>query len=178
MTVMRKSETSMFALDNTLYRVKIDWLVLAAVTLTLLNGLLISLWVFPRVAGPVGLATTPTDGWTEIAANIINGNGFVYDAERAASATTGHLTREPIYALFLASILALFGHFDPYVMLFQALLNALTCLVLYFIVVKVFNRKTALIACFLYALYPFAAWYVSRIAYETLLGLLVALLAL
>src|SRR5262249_23761777 len=156
----------------------INWLVLTAVVLTLLNGLFISLLIFPAVSGSVGLATGPTDGWAEITENILRGNGFVYDPGRPASATTGHLTREPIYALFLASILVSFGHFDPYVMLFQAVINAITCCVLYFIVAKVFNRRAALIACFLYALYPFASWYVSRIAYETLLGFLVALLTL
>jgi 4-amino-4-deoxy-L-arabinose transferase-like glycosyltransferase len=156
----------------------INWLLLTAVVLTLLNGLFISIWIFPAVSGPVGLATGPTDGWAEIAKNILRGNGFVYEPGTPASATTGHLTREPIYALFLASILVSFGDFDPYVMLFQAVINTITCFVLYFIVAKVFNRRAALIACFLYALYPFASWYVPRIAYETLLGFLVALLTL
>src|SRR4030095_15147296 len=67
---------------------------------------------------------------------------------------------------------------NPYVMLFQAVINTITCFVLYFVVGKVFNRRAALIACFLYALYPFASWYVPRIAYETFLGFLVALLSL
>jgi len=35
-----------------------------------------------------------------------------------------------------------------------------------------------LLACFFYAFYPFASWYVPRIAYESLLGLFATLLLL
>jgi 4-amino-4-deoxy-L-arabinose transferase-like glycosyltransferase len=156
----------------------INWLLSIAVVLTLLNGLFISIWIFPAVSGPVGLGTGPSDGWAEIAENIVRGNGFVYNPGAEPSATTGHLTREPVYALFLASILWVFGKLDPYMMLFQTLINSLTSFVLYFIVNKTFNRQAALIACFFYAFYPFASWYVPRIAYETLLGFLVTLLVL
>ena len=170
--------TSVPVNESPAFEGKVDWVLLAAILLTLLNGLIISLWVFPAVSGPVGLATAPTDGWAEIAGNVVKGNGFVYDPAARPTPTTGYLAREPVYALFLASILILFGNFDPYVMWFQVVVNAVTCFVLYLIAAKVFNRKAALIACFLYAVYPFASWYVSRVAYETLLGLLVALLTL
>jgi 4-amino-4-deoxy-L-arabinose transferase-like glycosyltransferase len=155
----------------------INWLLLAAVAATFVNGLLISLLIFPAVSGPVGLENYG-DGWAQIAENIVRGNGFVYNPEEASTSMTGYLKREPVYALFLASILAAFGKLDPYMMLFQALINSITCFVLYFIVRKTFNRQVALLACFFYAFYPFASWYVPRIAYETLLGFLVTLLTL
>src|SRR5262245_51649214 len=92
---------------------RVDWVLLLAVVTTFLNGLLISLFIFPNVAGPVGLVTGPSDGWAEIAENIVRGNGFVWRPGAPATATTGYLTREPVYALFLAGILALFGDLDP-----------------------------------------------------------------
>jgi 4-amino-4-deoxy-L-arabinose transferase-like glycosyltransferase len=156
----------------------INWLLLAAVASTFINGLVISLLVFPAVSGPVGLSTGYTDGWAEIAQNIVRGNGFVYNPEKASTFMIGHLKREPVYSLFLAFILTVFGKWEPYMMLFQILINSITCFVLYFIVTKTFNRQVALLGCFFYAFYPFASWYVSRMAYETLLGFLVALLTL
>jgi 4-amino-4-deoxy-L-arabinose transferase-like glycosyltransferase len=156
----------------------INWLLITAVILTLLNGLVISLWIFPAISIRAELVSGPSDGWAEIAENIVQGNGFVYQLGTQPTATTGYLTREPVYALFLASILAVFGSLEPYMMLLQCLINALTCFVLYFVVRKSFGRDAAMIACFGYALYPFASWYVPRIAYETLLGFLVTLMVL
>ncbi len=156
---------------------KVNWLLVAAVACTFANGLVISLWVFPAVSGPVGLENFG-DGWAQIGENIVKGYGFVYDPTMASTFMTGHLKREPVYSLFLALILALFDKLDPYMFLFQALINSLTCFLLYFIVSKSFNRQTALLACFLYAFYPFTSWYVPRIAYETLLGFFVAALVL
>src|SRR5438309_6032875 len=105
------TSSSTLAIQNLSLWNNINWLLSIAVVLTLLNGLFISIWIFPAVSGPVGLGTGPSDGWAEIAENILRGNGFVYEPGRPASATTGHLTREPIYALFLASILVSFGDF-------------------------------------------------------------------
>jgi 4-amino-4-deoxy-L-arabinose transferase-like glycosyltransferase len=157
---------------------RIDWLLLTAVVVTFLNGLIISIWIVPAVSGPAGLVVGPSDGWADIAENILRGNGFVHSPDTPSATVAGQLAREPIYALFLASILGVFGELDPYMMLLQTLINSLTCLVLYFTVRKTFNRRVALVACFLYGVYPFSSWYVSRTAYETLLGLLVALLTL
>src|SRR5919109_68159 len=167
--------SSTLPIENLSLGTRINWLLVGAVVLTFTNGLVISLLVFPSVSGPTGIATGSSDGWAEIAANIIKGTGFVYDPWAAPSPSTGYLAREPIYALFLASLLAVFGDLEPSMMLLQALANAITCFVLYSVVRKTFNRQAALIACFFYALYPFASWYVPRIAYETLLGLLVTL---
>lgn len=157
---------------------RIDWLLLTAVLVSFVNGLIISIWVFPAVSGPAGLVVGRSDGWVEIAENILRGNGFVHSPDTPSATVTGQLAREPVYALFLALILSVFGELDPYMMLLQTLINSLTCLVVYCIARRTFNRQLALLACFLYAVYPFASWYVSRVAYETLLGFLVALLTL
>lgn len=165
------------AVENVSLSKKVNWPLLAAVMCTFVNGLVISLLVFPTVSGPVGLENAG-DGWAQNAENIVRGNGFVYNPDQASTFMHGHLKREPAYSLFLASILVVFGTLEPYMMLFQALINSATCFVLYFIVSKTLNRQVALVASFSYALYPFASWYVPRIAYETLLGFLVALLVL
>jgi 4-amino-4-deoxy-L-arabinose transferase-like glycosyltransferase len=170
--------TSLLAVEAPGLDRKINWLLIAAVVLTVLNGLVISLWIFPAVSTRAELVTGPSDGWAAIAESVLQGNGFVYQLGTPPTATTGYLTREPVYALFLASILAVFGTLEPYMMLVQCLINALTCFVLFFLVRKTFDRETAIIACFCYALYPFASWYVPRIAYETLLGFLVTLMVL
>src|SRR5437667_4976349 len=104
---------------------KVNWLLVAAIAGTFANGLVISLWVFPAVSGPVGLENFG-DGWAQIGENIVKGYGFVYDPTMASTFMTGHLKREPVYSLFLALILALFDKLDPYMFLFQALINSLT----------------------------------------------------
>jgi len=152
------------------------WVLVAFIT-TLGIGLLNSLVFFPAVSTSFELENYG-DGWAQIAENVVRGNGFVYQSGKQSDFMTGQLKREPLYPLFLASILAVFGKLDPYMMLFQALINAMTSLVLYFMVSRIFNQRTGVIASLLYAVYPFAAWYVPRIAYETLLGLLIALLML
>jgi len=152
-------------------------LLLAAVALTLLTGLVISFVIFPSVTNLVGLENYG-DGWAQIGENIVQGNGFVFNPDSPSTFMTGHLKREPGYSLFLAFILATFGKLDPYMMFFQSIINALTCFVLYFVVAKIFGGRVGLLSCFLYALYPFASWYVPRIAYESLLGLMITLLAL
>ena len=178
---MKRQDTAAsvaLAIDTPGWLKRIDWLLLTAVVVTFVNGLVISIWIFPAVSGPAGLVVGRSDGWVEIAENILLGNGFVHSPDTPSATVTGQLAREPVYALVLASILAAFGELDPFMMLLQTLINSLTCLVLYFIARKTFNRRVALLACFLYAVYPFASWYVSRVAYETLLGFLVALLTL
>jgi len=156
----------------------LNWLLLTAVLLTVLNGFVISFVAIPAVADRVGLVTGYSDGWAETAQNVLRGNGFVYDPQLPSNLITGYLKREPVYPLFLAFILSVFGKLEPYMMIFQILINSLTCYVVYLIASKSFGRGAGLIASFLYALYPFASWYVSRVAYETLLGFLVALLVL
>jgi 4-amino-4-deoxy-L-arabinose transferase-like glycosyltransferase len=172
------TSSSILVAQNIRWRAKLNWPLLAAVVLTFANGLAISFLIFPLVSEPAGLNPGPADGWAETAANIVAGRGFVYDPWALPTASTGHLTREPVYALFLAFVLGIFGELDSYLAFLQAAVNALTCFALYVIARKTFNRRIALIGSFFYALYPFASWYVPRIAYETLLGLLVTLLAL
>jgi 4-amino-4-deoxy-L-arabinose transferase-like glycosyltransferase len=156
---------------------RFNWFLIAAVTLTFVNGLFISFMIFPAVTDAVGLENYG-DGWAQTAENLVQGKGFVYNPDLASTFMTGHLKREPGYSLFLALILVAFGKLDPYMMLFQVLINSLTCFVLYFIVAKTFNPQVGLFSCFFYALYPFASWYVPRIAYETLLAFVVTLLVL
>src|SRR5687767_8338595 len=111
---------SVLAIETPSFAGKINWLLSAAVVLTLLNGLFISLWIYPAVSGPAELVTGSSDGWAEIAENIVQRNGFIYQPGERPTASTGYLTREPVYALFLASILAVFGTLEPYLMLLQA----------------------------------------------------------
>src|SRR5215475_5088605 len=122
------TSSSTLAIENLSLGKKVNWLLLAAVALTLMNGVVISRVILPAVSGPAEVVTGYSDGWAEVAENLVQGNGFVFNPELATYATyqTGHIKREPAYPLFLAFILAVFGKLDPYMMLFQILINSLT----------------------------------------------------
>ena len=68
----------------------------------------ISFFAFDRVGDLVG-ANTGSDGYKEIAENIVRGNGFVYAPGRPSTMMFGYMKREPLYPLFLSGALAATG---------------------------------------------------------------------
>ncbi len=82
----------------------------------------------------------------------------------------------PGYPLFLSIIYAMsgYGQGSPLtaVRVVQALIGALTCLIVYLIARKLINRKCGIIAGFIYALYPPFIWSPTLILTETLYNFL------
>lgn len=105
------------------------------------------------------------DSWyyDEFASKILNGN-FVFKESIYLS---------PLYPLILAGIYKILGHNLIIAMLFQVITDSLTCVFLYFICIKIFNKKSiGLLASFIYACYGMAIFYTCFLlesAYATFL---------
>jgi 4-amino-4-deoxy-L-arabinose transferase-like glycosyltransferase len=128
----------------------------------------ISFATFARIGGSVG-ADMGTDGYREVAENLLEGNGFIYAPGRPSTMMYGYMKREPLYPLFLSAILALTGTLKPAVLgLFQTLLCALSCYLLFRLGVQVFDERTGRLASYLYALHPVSFWYTTRFASENI----------
>jgi len=123
-------------------------------------------FVFPRLIHSVG-AETGTDGYKEIAENIVQGNGFVFAPEMHSTMMLGYIKREPVYPLLLAGVLWVTGTLNPAVLcLFQTLLCAVSCYLLYHLGTRVFDDRTGRATAYLYALHPISFWYTARFASE------------
>jgi 4-amino-4-deoxy-L-arabinose transferase-like glycosyltransferase len=67
--------------------------------------------------------------------------------------------RAPFYPIFLAVIYRIFGHYLFFARLAQMLLGGLVCLMVYFLALRIFNKRTAIISSLLAAFYgPFLYW--------------------
>lgn len=76
--------------------------------------------------------------------------------------------RGPIYPIFLAVIYFVFGHNLLLVRILQALISALTVILIFSIAQQVFNKKIGEITAWLLALYPVLIVYCGLIITETL----------
>ena len=67
--------------------------------------------------------------------------------------------RAPLYPIFLAAIYKIFGHELFMARLVQILISASVCVMIYFIALKVFNRRIAILSSLIGAFYgPFFYW--------------------
>lgn len=104
-----------------------------------------------------------------IAKNIIEGKGFSYDATHLTS------SRSPIYPYFLSVIYKIFGYNYVYAKIAQAVIGAITCLIVYLIAKNIYNSFIGLWAALTACVYPSLIGYSSLLYSETLAGFLVAL---
>jgi len=84
--------------------------------------------------------------YVTVAQNILHGKGIVLDDYLKARIA-------PVYPIFLALMSAMFGNDMVVVRFAQALLGALSCVVLYAIVKRLFDQKTAFFAGMIMACY-------------------------
>lgn len=82
------------------------------------------------------------------------------------------------YPLFIASVYKIAGVRTGYVRLFQALIDSITCILVYFLATGIFNRKTALLSALLASVYPGFIYYSTMLYQETTTLFLLVLLAL
>jgi 4-amino-4-deoxy-L-arabinose transferase-like glycosyltransferase len=125
-----------------------------------------SFLLYARVNGAVG-ADTGTDGYKEIAENVVQGHGLVFSPGMPSTMMLGYMKREPIYPLWLSGILAVTGTLTPGVLcLFQTSLCMISCCLLYRLGAKIFDVRTGGPASYIYALHPISFWYSTRFASE------------
>jgi len=113
------------------------------------------------------------DNFGVIAKNLLHGHGFVIESGSAPT-----LLRGPLYPLFLVFTYSVFGENLFVVQFIQSLLGALTCFIIYLIVIDIFDKKTAILSAFAFTLYPLFIWYTARIWVETLFTFLLSILVL
>src|SRR5262249_25636983 len=123
-------------------------------------------FLFPKV-GVLAGAETGSDGYKEIAENLVKGHGFIFSAGMRSTMMLGYMKREPIYPLFLSVILRLTGTLKPTVLcVFQTSLSLISCYLIYRLGEKTFGVSTGRLASFIYALHPISFWYSTRFASE------------
>src|SRR2546428_3126635 len=116
-------------------------------------------FLFAKV-GPIVGAEPGTDGYKEIAENLVRGHGFIFSQNMRSTIEFGYMKREPIYPLLLSVILRLTGTLSPAVLgLFQTSLSLISCYLVYRLGEKIFGASTGRLASFIYALHPISFWY-------------------
>ncbi|MDW7992103.1 MAG: glycosyltransferase family 39 protein [Anaerolineae bacterium] len=137
---------------------------------TLAAALILGLALIVRltyITAIVGLNSPPTYdgiGYDLLAVHLLKTGA--YGVERPTA------FRPPGYPLFLAGIYALFGHSYPAVRLIQALLDSITCLLVFLIGRELFNRRVGLLAALELSLYPLQVYMVGEFYSETVSFLL------
>jgi 4-amino-4-deoxy-L-arabinose transferase-like glycosyltransferase len=106
--------------------------------------------------------------YDSVATHLLAGEGFVNSADIITVVP-------PVYPLFLAGVYWVFGHSFTAVSLIQAIISALTCVVIYYIGRAAFNNKVGHMAALLAVAYPFFFVWCRVLVTETLMALLVAL---
>ncbi len=131
-------------------------------------SLIFSFIIFPRIQEPFNLTIDP-DKCGELAGNIFEGRGYVYNFS-----TSPAIDRGPVYPYIIAGLFQVVGGKSiAVVQIFQAMCHGLTCLIMFLVARKLFDEKIALWTGFLCATHPMLIWYTSRIWIETVHTLLV-----
>ena len=110
------------------------------------------------------------DGYEALAKNLLAHKGYTLDG------TSPTASRMPLYPLFLATILKLFGRraYIPATFVAQSLLLATVVLLCYHLGTRIFNETAGAIAALIYAFHPSAVIYAARCATEALFFFLLA----
>jgi len=116
----------------------------------------------------------PSDGYVQIASNILAGKGF------APTPLRHWFSRPPGYPLFIAAVWSPVRSSARFVAieLAQVALSVATCGLLFVIANPVFGRRAALAGALLFAISPSWIAYCTKVSAETLIIFLVALAAL
>ncbi len=112
-----------------------------------------------------------------IADNIVERNMFAGSAHLGPVALTAF--KAPVYPYFLAAVYEIFGPTRfIFIEFFQAFLGALTCVIIYMITLKVYGKKTAIIAGLIIAFYPIHAYLSQEISQTIFFAFLMPLILL
>jgi 4-amino-4-deoxy-L-arabinose transferase-like glycosyltransferase len=106
--------------------------------------------------------------YDSVAMHLLAGEGF----ENYSDTIT---VVPPVYPLFLASVYGAFGHSFTAVRLIQAIVSALTCVIVYHIGKGAFNKRVGRMATLLAVCYPFFFVWCRVLVTETLTAFLVSI---
>ena len=106
-----------------------------------------------------------------VAENVRQGRGLVLDTEL-------QVARAPVYPLLLAASQGLFPHSLVPIRLAQAVVSAVTCLLVFYLGRAVFGQAAGLWAGAMAAVYPFFVFYTGLVLSETLFIALLVLLVM
>lgn len=121
--------------------------------------------------GAVIDATVPVikraDVYSDIAANMVRGHGFVAEVNGAPITW-----RAPLYPAFLAVIYALFGeHNETGVFLAQSALDSISAVLIFWMGTRLFTESVGFFSAVVFALHPISAYYSLRFMSEPLFTL-------
>jgi len=101
--------------------------------------------------------------WIQPAVDILSGNGF------------GDTHRTPLYPFFIALVYAVFGAKPMAIVYVQALIGAMTCVLIYLAGKRIFNPLAGMISALLVVCYPYLIYYTGVVMAETLFAFLITL---
>lgn len=107
--------------------------------------------------------STDTGEWIGIGESIASGHGV------------GDAWRPPGYPAVLAGIFVVFGKSVVAVRIFNSIIGALTCLIIFFIGKKLFNSQVGKIAGVLLSFYPYLINYTGDLLSETFFTFILSL---
>ena len=151
-------------------RKRYDLLALA-VALTLLVRLVYGLVVFEHIADRYSWRLD--DEYSDIAYTLITSGKYA-----VSETSPPTMKRLPLHPLILASVYAVFGRSLVAVRIFQSLLCAITCAMVYLTAREVANERVAGIASLIFAFYPNSILYSARTLSETTYFLLLSIFCL
>lgn len=144
-------------------------LLTVAVLLTLVVRLVYGLFVFERIADR--FSWRQDDEYSDIAYTLLTSGE--YAVSESAPPT---MKRLPLHPLILAGVYGLFGRSAVAVRVFQSLLCAMTCILIYLTAKDIAGDRVAGLAALLFALYPnsilYSARTLSEITYTFFLSIL------
>lgn len=127
--------------------------------------------LYPRFQTSYAVELDP-DGYGLLGYNLSKGRGLTFDPGQGPTVYRG-----PFYPAFIAFVLSLTsGWFPGGVWLGQSVLFGLTCVFIFLLARKLWNKSVALIAAYLCAVYPILLWMVPRMWNEILLSFLLVTL--
>lgn len=144
------------------------WITVIAIA----SSLMFSFLVFPHIKVPLNLNPDP-DKCGELASNIAEGKGYVYD-----DSPQPVIDRGPVYP-YLVAIMFFISDDESIriVQVFQALCHGATVFMVFVIAARLFGRQAGVGASFVCAIHPMLIWYTARLWIETVHSLVVVLVA-
>ncbi len=136
---------------------------------TLITAALLGLALMLRVAWA---ALASTELWFDhiftdaTAMGLLEGRGFTVSLSAPYDPA---IFRTPGYSFFLAGLYGLVGHSVRAAFFANAIIDTLSCLLIYRMARQFFSPRTALVALFVAATYPFTIYAVGSLSPETLL---------
>lgn len=127
-------------------------------------------FVFLNLYTPTNLQSNKLEQHGLYAKNIYEGNGYTIHPDLPPTAT-----RTPLYIFFVVGIWEVFGFSLDTPLIFQCILDSLSCIAIYIIGKMVFCAPAGILAAFLWAIYYPEYFYCLNMYAEQLLTLLLLL---